>query len=123
MVISIHSRKPKYITARIPIIITCVKHQHDFEVVANVITSKTKKKRERKHRVGSCPLGIEEYFNSVKHPKSLKIKEPKLIKNTFNKKSYMPYDELKKLVNVLGITSSWEYRKWRKRSCHEEDTG
>ena len=207
--------KTKYVTARTPIIITCVKHQYDFEVVAGIIASKTKKKRERKHKVGSCPLCIQEYFNSIKRPKLPKIKKSPVVKpikvkpvyktkrvnrkryyicdihgdvlignnrkthqgcptcnieaykaklliirnnkliaallkikktklaftgttttilhkhysnpipsrksQTF-KKPYIPYDELKKLVNTLGITSSWEYRKWRKRSCHEEDT-
>jgi very-short-patch-repair endonuclease len=116
-------KNTEYITARIPVIITCVKHQYDFKVVPSTLIGK-KKKSERKYRVGSCPLCIKEYFDDIKHSKVFKIKKPRLIitKNPFNKKSYMQYDELKRLVNALGITSHWEYRKWRKRSCHEEDT-
>ena len=146
--------KTEYVTARTPVIITCVKHQHDFEVMASTLTGEKKRKKERKYRVGSCPLCIKEYFDKLKRPK---IRKPKLTKKIDNKryyccnihgdvligknrkiklgcptcnisthktvliansnnkiklgitntkkKSYVPYNELKKLVNGLGITS------------------
>jgi very-short-patch-repair endonuclease len=123
-VVAIHGNKysfekTKYVSARTPVIITCIKHQHDFKIMAGVLSCKKKKRGERKYRVGSCPLCINEYFTRIKHPKIKKLITTKKIND---KKSYMLYDELKKLVNSLGITSSWEYRKWRKKSCHEEDT-
>jgi len=59
--------KTIYQTSRLPIIITCVKHNYDFEVKPSVLLGEKKKNKSRDNMIGSCPVCHEEYMNNIKH--------------------------------------------------------
>ena len=62
-----------YKTSRIPIILTCTKHQYDFEIKPSVILGNKKKGKARPKMVGSCPLCLNEYYGK----KLIKFEKPK----------------------------------------------
>lgn len=57
--------KTNYINQRTKIIVTCVKHNHDFEIFPSVLLG-SKKKFNRSFSVGSCPICQKEYFDNIK---------------------------------------------------------
>jgi hypothetical protein len=58
------------------VIITCKKHQHDFEVKPS---SLIRKKGGHNPIVGSCPKCQTEYYSNIRKPKKEKILKPKFI--------------------------------------------
>lgn len=58
--------KCRYKTSRIEVIITCTKHNYDFNVVPSVLLGEKKKGKLRNNMVGSCPMCQEEYQNNLK---------------------------------------------------------
>jgi hypothetical protein len=97
--------KTKYVSMRVPVIIGCKIHKHNFKIIPSVICGNKKKNKKRK--IGSCPICYEEYFNS--------LKKRKYIDNLFSKNCFS-YDEAKNYVNSFNITSYREYKKWRIRT-------
>jgi len=59
--------KTIYVNQRTPVIITCKKHQFDFNIIPSVLLGYRKKgNKKRSFRVGSCPKCHEEYFRKTK---------------------------------------------------------
>jgi len=58
--------KTKYVSSRTELIVTCKKHNHDFNVIPSVLLDEKKKKTTRTGIIGSCPICQEEYVNNIK---------------------------------------------------------
>src|ERR1035437_864386 len=59
-------KKTLYVNRRTVIIVTCKKHNYDFEIKAGALTHIKHSYKRRKFLVGSCPKCNEEYLQKIK---------------------------------------------------------
>lgn len=89
------------------------KKHYACEIHGNVLVGESRRLRDG---CPTCNMLIRQNGRAVKKSNKVLNVNPQVNKINNNIVNYIPYQELKDRVNLLGITSHSEYRKWRKRT-------